>query len=104
MPFAAGRVEEVGAEVAVGKQHGHRTGEHRRATYADLLEGLRLADALPNIDFVMSMFLPADVDQTLADRYQVSGVPHTVINDGAGNVVGAVPEADLAAAIREALQ
>ena len=50
----------------------HRTGEHRRATYADLLEGLTLADALPNIDFVMSMFLPADVDQTLADRYQAA--------------------------------
>jgi trimethylamine--corrinoid protein Co-methyltransferase len=50
----------------------HRTGEHRRATYADLREGLTLADALPNIDFVMSMFLPADVDQTLADRYQAA--------------------------------
>jgi trimethylamine--corrinoid protein Co-methyltransferase len=50
----------------------HRTGERRRATYADLREGLALADALPNIDFVMSMFLPADVDQTLADRYQAA--------------------------------
>ena len=26
---AAGRVEEVGAEVAVGQQHGHRAGQHR---------------------------------------------------------------------------
>jgi len=50
----------------------HRTGERRRATYADLREGLTLADALPNIDFVMSMFLPTDVDQTLADRYQAA--------------------------------
>ena len=46
----------------------------------------------------------ANVFPALASRHQVSGVPHTVINDGAGNVVGAVPEADLAAAIREALQ
>ena len=36
----------------------HRTGERRRATSTDLAEGLTLADALPNIDFVMSMFLP----------------------------------------------
>ena len=36
----------------------HRTGERRRATCSDLAEGLTLADALPNIDFVMSMFLP----------------------------------------------
>jgi trimethylamine--corrinoid protein Co-methyltransferase len=48
----------------------HRTGERRRATTGDLREGLLLADALPNIDFVMSMFLPADVDQERADRYQ----------------------------------
>ncbi|HSW42450.1 MAG TPA: trimethylamine methyltransferase family protein [Patescibacteria group bacterium] len=50
----------------------HRSGERRRATRADLREGLTLADALPNIDFVMSMFLPADVDQTLADRHQAA--------------------------------
>ncbi len=42
----------------------HRTGARRRATSADLHEGLALADALPNIDFVMSMFLPSDMDQT----------------------------------------
>lgn len=39
----------------------------------------------------------------LVDRYGISGVPHTVINDGAGNIVGAVPEANLAAAIKAAL-
>ena len=50
----------------------HRTGERRRATVADLREGLALADSLPNIDFLMSMFLPADVDQTLADRHQAA--------------------------------
>jgi trimethylamine--corrinoid protein Co-methyltransferase len=50
----------------------HRTGDRRRATLADLLEGLALADALPNIAFVMSMFLPTDIDQTLADRRQAA--------------------------------
>jgi trimethylamine--corrinoid protein Co-methyltransferase len=52
----------------------HRTGERRRATSGDLAEGLALADALPNMDFVMSMFLPADVDQTLADRHQAAAM------------------------------
>jgi len=52
----------------------HRTGERRRAISSDLAEGLTLADALPNIDFVMSMFLPADVDQSLADRHQAAAL------------------------------
>ncbi len=52
----------------------HRTGERRRATCSDLAEGLTLADALPNIDFVMSMFLPSDVDQTRADRHQAAAM------------------------------
>ena len=39
----------------------------------------------------------------LADRYEVSGVPHTTINDGHGNVVGAVPEAVLLKEIQQAL-
>ena len=37
----------------------------------DVQEGVILCDALPEIDFVMSMVLPADVDTALADRYQM---------------------------------
>jgi predicted DsbA family dithiol-disulfide isomerase len=40
----------------------------------------------------------------LSNQYGVSGVPHTVINDGAGNVIGAQPEEQLVAAIQRALQ
>ncbi len=40
----------------------------------------------------------------LADRFHVSGVPQTVINAGAGTVVGAVPEQNLLAEITRALQ
>ena len=40
----------------------------------------------------------------LANRHHVSGVPQTTINDGAGHVVGAVPEQNLTAAIIEALK
>ena len=39
----------------------------------------------------------------LADRYGVSGVPHTTINDGAGTLVGATPEEELVVEIRRAL-
>jgi trimethylamine--corrinoid protein Co-methyltransferase len=49
----------------------HRTGERRRPMLQDIVEGMTVADALPNIDFVMSMFLPVDVPQMVADRYQM---------------------------------
>ncbi len=52
----------------------HRTGERRRATTADLVDGLALAEALPNVDFVMSMYLPSDVDPALADRHQAAAM------------------------------
>lgn len=54
--------------------------------------------------FVQAEMVEAMEFPALADRHQVSGVPHTVINDGAGNVVGAVPEASLVNAIKQALQ
>jgi trimethylamine---corrinoid protein Co-methyltransferase len=38
------------------------TGEHRRFTQNDIINGYHLCDALPNIHFVMSIGLPADVD------------------------------------------
>lgn len=41
--------------------------------------------------------------QELANRHQVSGVPQTTINDGAGTVVGAVPEEHLTAEIARAV-
>lgn len=40
----------------------------------------------------------------LANRFNVRGVPQTVINSGSGMVVGAVPEQNLLAEIRRALQ
>jgi trimethylamine--corrinoid protein Co-methyltransferase len=49
----------------------HRSGERRKPVLQDVVEGMILADALPNIDFVMSMVLPVDVPQMVADRYQM---------------------------------
>ncbi len=40
----------------------------------------------------------------LAERYEVSGVPHTTINDGAGMMVGAAPEEHLLAEILRTLK
>lgn len=49
----------------------HRTGERRLGQLADVQEASRLMDALPEIDFVMSAFLPADRDPRIYDRYQM---------------------------------
>jgi trimethylamine--corrinoid protein Co-methyltransferase len=49
----------------------HRTGERRKPVLQDVVEGMIVADALPNIDFVMSMVLPIDVPQTVANRHQM---------------------------------
>jgi len=37
----------------------------------DIEDAIRLQDALPEIDFVMSMVVPAEVDQQIYDRYQM---------------------------------
>jgi trimethylamine--corrinoid protein Co-methyltransferase len=49
----------------------HRTGQRRRPTLRDVREATVLQDALPEFDFVMSMFLPEDADPRIYDRYQM---------------------------------
>ena len=49
----------------------HRAGERRRPVLQDVREGVTLQDALPEVDFVMSLVLPSDVDQRIYDRYQM---------------------------------
>jgi trimethylamine--corrinoid protein Co-methyltransferase len=55
----------------------HRTGERRRAVAKDVVDGITVADVLPHIDFVMSMFLPSDVDAMVSDRYQMEVMLNT---------------------------
>jgi trimethylamine--corrinoid protein Co-methyltransferase len=55
----------------------HRTGERRDPVLQDVVEGMRVCDALPNIDFVMSMFLPTDVNAMVSDRYQMEAILNT---------------------------
>ena len=52
----------------------HRTGERRQPVLQDVVEGITVCDALPHIDFVMSMFLPSDVDAMVSDRYQMEAM------------------------------
>ena len=52
----------------------HRDGIRRRPLVKDVVEGAILCDSLENIDFVMSMVLPADVDQNTADRFQMEAM------------------------------
>jgi trimethylamine--corrinoid protein Co-methyltransferase len=48
------------------------TRERRKAVLSDVVNGVRLVDALPNLDFVMSMFLPSDVPQESYERHQMA--------------------------------
>jgi trimethylamine--corrinoid protein Co-methyltransferase len=48
------------------------TGQRRKAVLQDVVDAVRLADALPNLDFVMSMFLPSDVQAERYERQQMA--------------------------------
>jgi len=49
----------------------HRSGLRREPMLEDVAAAARLMDALPELDFVMSLFLPKDVNQQIYDRYQM---------------------------------
>lgn len=56
-----------------------------------------------------SPFITADMVEAmefpeLSERFNVSGVPHTIINDGAGELIGANPEEALIAEIETVLK
>ncbi|HET9906871.1 MAG TPA: thioredoxin family protein [Anaerolineales bacterium] len=60
--------------------------------------------AMENPQMIRAEGVEATEFPELADRFNVRGVPQTVINSGAGIVVGAVPEQNLLAEIMRALQ
>ena len=47
-------------------------GKRRLAVLEDVVQGVRLVDALPDLDFVMSMFLPSDVPAESYERRQMA--------------------------------
>jgi trimethylamine--corrinoid protein Co-methyltransferase len=66
----------------------HRTGERREPTLADVKDAARLMDALPELDFVMSLFLPKDVNQQIYDRYQME----VMLNNATKPIVYVTPD------------
>ncbi|MGZ9234584.1 MAG: protein disulfide oxidoreductase [Anaerolineales bacterium] len=60
--------------------------------------------AMENPQMIRAEGVEATEFPELANRFNVRGVPQTVINAGAGMVVGAVPEQNLLAQIRQAMQ
>jgi len=88
----------------------HRTGKRRPPVLQDVVEAMTVCDALSNINFVMSMFLPEDVDPMLSDRYQMEVMLNTttkpivfVTNEFSG-CVDAVKMAEAVAGGAEALR
>jgi trimethylamine--corrinoid protein Co-methyltransferase len=49
----------------------HRTNERRPPTLKDVREGVTVADALPNVSFVMSMFTPHEEPADLVNQLQM---------------------------------
>ncbi len=66
----------------------HHSGERRKPILQDVINAVRLMDALPEIDFVMSAFLPMDVDQSIYDRYQME----VMLNNTSKPIVFVTPD------------
>jgi hypothetical protein len=49
---------------------------------------------------VQAEMVEATEFQELSNKYNVSGVPQTTINDGAVNITGAVPESNMLAELK----
>ena len=86
------------------------TDEHRKAVLKDVVNGVRLVDALPNYDFVMSMFLPSDVPEETYERRQMavllqeSTKPIVFVGIEANSTVFAVKMAEMVACGEKQLQ
>jgi len=86
------------------------TGERRKAVLDDVVRGVRLVDALPNLDFVMSMFMPSDVSEDTYERHQMavmlreSTKPIVFVGMEAASTVYAVEMASAVAGGLESLQ
>lgn len=80
-----------------------RTGEHRPSRKQDAADTARVADALPSLDFVMSLVMIADQTPSLADVHEVHAmIPNTTkpICTWAFDVDNVQAIIDMAAAVR----
>lgn len=87
----------------------HRTGEHRKATLKDVRDGAVVCDRLDHVDFVMSMFLPSDVDPGVSDLHQMEVMlnhttkPIVFVTNDFANCVRVVQMAEVVAGGADAL-
>jgi trimethylamine---corrinoid protein Co-methyltransferase len=88
----------------------HRDGRRRKPVLQDVVDAMTVADALERVDFVMSMFLPTDVPQDAADRYQMEVMLNTttkpimVVTPDFDGCVDSMKMAEIVAGGAEALQ
>ncbi|MGD2143560.1 MAG: trimethylamine methyltransferase family protein [Anaerolineae bacterium] len=86
------------------------TGEHRKFTQDDLIAGYHLCDALPNIHFLMSIGIPADVspdrtyDVQMALMLEHSTKPIVFVTEDLASCQRAIDMAAAVAGGREALR
>ena len=88
----------------------HRTGERRPGTLQDIVETIRVCDALPNVDFLMSICIASDVEQETADRHQMRAMltnstkPILFVTTGFEGCLDAVEMAEIVAGGEEELR
>jgi trimethylamine--corrinoid protein Co-methyltransferase len=86
------------------------TEQRRKAVLDDVVHGVRLVDALPNLDFVMSMFLPSDIPEDVYERAQMavmlqeSTKPIVFVGIEAASTVRAIEMASVVSGGIESLQ
>jgi len=86
------------------------TEERRPGTLQDIVDGIRVCDALKNIDFLMSLNLAGDLPQEHADLYQMQAMlansikPILFVTTEFEGCVGAIEMAEIVAGGAEALR
>ncbi|MBP8973687.1 MAG: trimethylamine methyltransferase family protein [Anaerolineae bacterium] len=86
------------------------TGLPRPATLRDVADGVRLCDALKNIDFIMSWCIASDVDQRLVGQFQMremlrnSTKPSIFVTPDFESMVDVIAMAEVVAGGAEALR
>ena len=68
----------------------HRTGQRRRAVLQDVVDASKVLDALLQVDFVMSAFLPSDVDDRVYPQHQMQ----VMLNNTTKPIVFVTPDFD----------
>ncbi len=87
----------------------HRSGIRRLPILRDVIEGTILCDALEHIDFLMSLYLPVDVDRLTSDRYQMEAMlnhttkPIIFVSYDASGSIDAVKMAEIVAGSHDTL-